>query len=152
MYPWASSMLRVQLLMCLKRSGPRCIPPYQRVTTTSTLRASIIYTTTTRSSSSSGSSSGSSSSSSSSSITKTNWLTGISTDTLHLLRVEFGVSYWFNRWHHWTYVCCLSVTLVIHAYTVSHWNAICTVQYSHVRCALSLQIAELIVEFVAQFG
>jgi len=45
------------------------------------------------------------------------------------------------------YIRCLSVTLVINAYTYSCWNAICTVQYSHVRCVLSLRIAELLVCF-----
>ena len=43
-----------------------------------------------------------------------------------------------------TYAVCLSRSWC-HAYTVSYWNAICTVQYSHIMCALSLQIAELLV-------
>ena len=37
------------------------------------------------------------------------------------------------------------------AYMVSYWNAICTVQYSHVRCALSLRIAELLVKVTLPF-
>ena len=41
-----------------------------------------------------------------------------------------------------THAVCLSHSWSI---TVSYWNAICTVQYSHVRCALSLRIAELLV-------
>ena len=70
----------------------------------------------------------------------------LSTAMLSLLHIELGVLYSDSTegatMH--AYAVCLSRSW-FHAYTVSYWNAICTVQYSHVRCTLSLQIAELLV-------
>lgn len=43
MNPCFSRMVLAQLFICLNLSGPNCIPPYHRDTTTTTSTAPIIY-------------------------------------------------------------------------------------------------------------